>query len=106
MSTLSPHVGILFMTRPTDKWGRKQGWLACVRCTLDGAAMKPLIVVRQPDRSLGVMPFDWVELPKGKVIRVDDLVRGLRLDDPLLSSDVVEHVRDAVLARARAEGIR
>lgn len=102
----SPHVEVLFLARPSDNWSRKQGRLAYVRCTLDGAAMKPLIVVRHPDRSLGVKAFDWVELPSGEVVPVGDRFRGVHLDDPRLGTDMVGHIRDAVLERAQAEGLQ
>jgi hypothetical protein len=102
----SPHIEVLLFTRPIDEGGIKQGWLAYVRCTLDGMVLTPLVLFRQPDRCLRVMAFDWTEQRDGVVVNVRSRFRGIHLDDPRLSPGTVEQITQAVLERARAEGIR
>lgn len=106
VSARLPHVEVLFLVRPSDRASREQGRLAYVRCTLDGAPMKPLVVVRNPDLSLGVIIFDPVELLNSDDVSLRGRFRGMHLDDPCLNLEVVAHIRDAVLDRARAEGIQ
>lgn len=106
VSLISTHVEILVFTRVSDPYGARRGWLAYVRCTLDGAVLKPLVLFRDFDRKLAVTALDRLERADGAAVDIGARFRGLEFDDPHVTPEARARIAEVVLAHATAKGIR